>query len=148
VQRLKLILVLTAVLVVVAACSSDEGGGGGAAEPADAETTDTESGGAYGGEGETESGDGAAAGGGDVALTATGNAWSPATISLTAGSAASVTVENADGVLHSFTFEDAQVDQDVEAGQTATIDITAPAAGEYTFVCKYHSSMTGTVTVA
>lgn len=86
--------------------------------------------------------------GGALQLAAAGNSWDPLELQLTAGADVAVQVANTDGVLHSFTFEEAGVDQDVEGGQRATVQFTAPDAGTYTFVCKYHSGMEGEVTVS
>ena len=67
---------------------------------------------------------------------------------MTAGSEVRVEVRNQDSAPHSFTFPEAPVDQTVDGGEDATVTLTAPSAGEYPFRCKFHASMTGTVTVA
>lgn len=84
---------------------------------------------------------------GGVAVAAAGNAWDPLEIQAGAGAAVSVSVENTDGALHSFTIDDADVDQDIEGGQSITVEFTAPDAGSYLFYCKYHPGMEGTLTV-
>jgi plastocyanin len=66
---------------------------------------------------------------------------------MTAGAEVSVEVTNEDTTQHSFTFEAASVDEVVPGGEDATASFTAPAAGTYPFRCKFHGSMTGTVTV-
>jgi plastocyanin len=50
--------------------------------------------------------------------------------------------------VHNFTFSDAGANQDIEGGEDAKITVSAPAAGSYEFLCKYHpGAMKGTVTV-
>jgi plastocyanin len=93
----------------------------------------------------------AAAGGGgedEIALVTQGFKFDKTSLDLKAGSSYTVEVTNKDSAEHSFTFEAASVDQDVEAGEDATATFTAPAAGDYEFHCKYHpAAMKGTVTV-
>jgi plastocyanin len=91
----------------------------------------------------------AAGGGGDneIQLVAANFAWDRTSLEMTAGSEVSVEVRNQDSAQHSFTFEAASVDEVVDGGEDATATFTAPAAGSYEFRCKFHGSMTGTVTV-
>jgi plastocyanin len=126
------IVVLVGVLALVAAgCGGDdEGGDSASATTAPAETT------AAGGGGEDE-----------FQLAASGFAWDPASLQMTAGTEVKVEVTNEDQATHSFTFQEASADQDVAAGEDASVAFTAPGAGSYQFRCKYHPAMTGTVTV-
>jgi plastocyanin len=92
----------------------------------------------------------AAGGGGDneLKLTASGTAWDTTAFDLKAGSGYTLEVTNQDGVEHNFTFAAGKANQDVEADEDATVTFTAPAAGSYPFLCKYHPSvMKGTITV-
>ena len=87
--------------------------------------------------------------GGGVTLTATDNAFDPSTLSVSAGDTIELT--NDGEALHNLTIEGTGVDEDVEAGQSASITLPADLeAGDYEMVCEYHASagMTGTVTVA
>jgi plastocyanin len=132
-RRGMLIGVLVGVLALAAAgCGGDDGGGGDAS----ATTAAPETTAAAGGGGENE-----------IQLTASGFAWSQTSLQLSAGSEAKVEVRNEDSATHSFTFPDGDADQDIPGGENATVTFTAPAAGSYQFRCKYHPSMTGTVTV-
>jgi plastocyanin len=138
-RRRMVIGVLAGVLALAAAgCGGDdEGGGSASATTAAPETTSAP---------ETT----AAAGGGtedEFQLTASGFAWDKTSLEMAAGSEVKVEVTNDDSAPHSFTFEDASVDQTVAAGEDATVTFTAPAAGSYEFRCKFHAAMTGTVTV-
>ena len=130
--------VLVGVLALTAAgCGGDDDGGSASATTAAPETT---------GEPTTA----AAAGGGgenELQLVASGFAWDKTSLDMTAGAQVSVEVTNEDTAQHSFTFDEASVDEVVAGGEDATATFTAPAAGEYEFRCKFHGSMTGTVNV-
>ncbi|HYJ71403.1 MAG TPA: cupredoxin domain-containing protein [Actinomycetota bacterium] len=139
--RAMVVGVLVGVLALVAAgCGGgDDNGGGGsaAATTAAPETTAASATTAAGGGGENE-----------IKLTASGTAWDTTSLDMTAGAEVSVEVTNQDSIEHNFTFAEANADQDVEGGEDATVTFTAPAAGSYEFLCKYHpQAMKGTVTV-
>lgn len=57
-----------------------------------------------------------------------------------------VTVTNEDGVSHTFTSEDDVFDSDsIASGES--FEFTFDEAGDYTYFCKFHPQMTGTLTV-
>ncbi len=131
--------VLVGVLALAAAgCGGgDDDGGTASATTAAPETTSAPATTAAGGGGEDE-----------LQLTASGTAWNTTSLDMTAGAQVSVEVDNQDGVQHNFTFAEAQADVDIPANEDATVTFTAPAAGTYDFLCKFHpSAMKGTVTV-
>ena len=87
-------------------------------------------------------------GGNELQLTAQGTAWDPTSFDLMAGSSYTVEVRNQDSIEHNFTFTDGNANQDIEGGEDAKVTFTAPAAGSYQFICKYHpAAMKGTITV-
>jgi plastocyanin len=132
-----LIGVLAGVLALTAAGCGGGDNGGGDASAATAAPAAPESTAAAGGGGESE-----------IQLVTEGFKFDKASLDLKAGSSYKVEVTNKDSAEHSFTFDAANVDQDVEAGEDATATFTAPAAGDYEFHCKYHpAQMKGTVTV-
>ena len=138
-RRRLVFAVLAGVLALAGAgCGGDdEGGGSASATTAASETTAAP---------ETT----AAAGGGaenEFQLVASGFAWDKTSLEMAAGSEVKVEVTNEDSAPHSFTFDEASVDQTVDGGEDATVTFTAPDAGSYEFRCKFHGSMTGTVTV-
>ena len=143
-----LVGVLAGVLALTAAgCGGgdDDGGSGSASATTAAQTTSAPE--TTAAAAETTA---AAAGGGEneIALVTQGLKFDKTSLDLKAGSSYTVEVTNKDSAEHSFTFEAASVDQDVEAGEDATANFTAPAAGDYEFHCKYHPAvMKGTVTV-
>ncbi len=94
-------------------------------------------------------GDGGGGGGGEApageSLIMIDNAFQPASWTVTPGS---YTVTNDGAALHNLTIEEAGIDEDVQPGQSTTIDIDLEP-GEYEMVCEYHvaQGMTGTLTV-
>ncbi len=60
----------------------------------------------------------------------------------------SFTVENQGQALHSFTVEEAGIDEDVGSGEETTVELDLDP-GEYEMICKYHfaQGMTGTIVV-
>lgn len=59
-----------------------------------------------------------------------------------------LSVTNDGQALHSFTLPDGGIDQDVQPGEDASVDLSTLDAGTYDFTCKYHPEMTGSVTVS
>jgi plastocyanin len=139
-RRGLLVGVLGGVLALTAAgCGGgdDNGGGSASATTAPAATAAPETTGAAGGGGDNE-----------IKLAASGFKFDKTSLDLKSGSSYTVEVTNGDSAEHSFTFKAANVDQDVEGNEDATVTFTAPAAGSYEFHCKYHpATMKGTVTV-
>jgi plastocyanin len=131
--------VLVGVLALAAAgCGGgDDDGASASATTAAPETTGASATTAAGGGGENE-----------LKLTASGTAWDTTSLDMTAGDQVSIEVTNQDSIEHNFTFAEVNADQDIEGGEDATVTFTAPAAGTYDFLCKYHpSAMKGTITV-
>lgn len=92
-------------------------------------------------------GNGDGGGGGDAAtLTLVDNEFQPADLTVSSGT--ELTLSNEGQNPHTFTVADAEIDEQVEAGQSSstTIDLDP---GTYDFVCEFHESagMTGTLTV-
>jgi plastocyanin len=75
-------------------------------------------------------------------LTAVDTSFSPSDV--TTGPDGLLTVTNEDSFTHTFTMDDGSVDEQVPAGQS--IQVTITAAGP--FHCSIHPTMTGNVTLA
>jgi plastocyanin len=90
-------------------------------------------------------GDGGDGGGGATTLSMTDNAFNPASLTVAPGT---ISVTNDGATLHNLTIEEAGIDEDVQPGQSTTVDIDLEP-GEYEMVCEYHvaQGMTGTLTV-
>jgi plastocyanin len=59
----------------------------------------------------------------------------------------SVTVTNDGQTLHNFTLSAADLDEDVQPGDTTDVDLSGLGPGSYDLECKYHPEMTGSVTI-
>jgi plastocyanin len=133
VRRRWTVLALLLILGLLgAACGGDDGG---ATTPA---PTDEATGDATGEP--TDGGDG----GGGTELQMQGFAFNPTELSVASGGTVAVT--NIDSAPHTFTSEDAGVDEEFEGGESRDVTIDAEP-GEYEFVCRFHSNMQGTLTV-
>lgn len=90
---------------------------------------------------------GGGTGDGATTLSLVDNSFDPAT--LTVASGATVDVSNDGQALHNITVEGADIDEDVEPGQSTSITVDLEA-GDYTMFCEYHRSvgMEGTLTVS
>ena len=45
---------------------------------------------------------------------------------------------NTGSALHNLTVESLRIDEDVQAGESITVELTLPDSGAVPFVCKYH----------
>jgi plastocyanin len=94
--------------------------------------------------GTTSSGASSSGAGGSTAVEIKNTAFNAATITVKPGD--KVTWTNNDSVTHTVTLDDNSVDSgDLAAG--STFDHAFAGAGTFTYHCKIHSSMHGTVTV-
>jgi len=85
-----------------------------------------------------------ASSGGGADLTIVDFAFSPTELSVTEGQTISIT--NTGDVAHTFTTDDGVIDQTISPGETADVTLTGVTSGG--FHCRFHSQMTGTLTVA
>ena len=93
---------------------------------------------AGGGGSETESDGGAAAD-----LTIVDFSFSPQDLSVTEGQ--TITVSNIGENAHTFTTDDGAIDETISPGDTVEITLTGVTSGG--FHCRFHSQMTGNLTV-
>ena len=120
---------LVALMLGAVACSSDSSDTEG--------TTDTET---------TEDATGATgATGAGAAVEATDFQFAPDTITVQENDV--LTFTNAsDSTAHTFTVDTTEIDVELEAGNSEAIDVEIQP-GVYDFECRFHSQMTGTLTV-
>ncbi len=165
--RVRFGVALAAALLLGAACAnggSDAGAGtgssgsgttGGGGTTASTGSNGGGGGGRYdygnGGGGKDDSGNGMDdSGGGDhgnggVALTADNFAFSPTSIEVASGS--EISVENANAsTQHTFTVQGTDIDLELSPGDVEDVHIDLDP-GTYAFHCRFHASMTGTLTV-
>ena len=82
--------------------------------------------------------------GGGADLTIVSFAFSPTELSVTEGQ--TITITNTADIAHTFTTDDGAIDQTVSPGKTVDVTLTGVTSGG--FHCRFHSQMTGTLTVA
>ena len=84
-------------------------------------------------------------------VVAQGNAFSPATVNVTAGKAFSLTLDNKDGAPHNVAiYKDSSAAEKISIGEivtstSATQQVPALEKGQYFFRCDVHHEMTGTI---
>lgn len=85
-----------------------------------------------------------ASSGGGADLTIVDFGFSPTELSVTEGQ--TITISNTGDVSHTFTTDDGAIDQTISSGETVDVTLTGVTSGG--FHCRFHSQMTGTLTVA
>lgn len=102
-----------------------------------------------GGDGNANEGNGGSSGGSGVTVSGTEFAYTPATVSVPAGAAVSVTLENRGVVEHDVTIDDLGFQLHADPGEANSATLTAPA-GTYEFYCSIpghrEAGMRGTLT--
>jgi plastocyanin len=76
-------------------------------------------------------------------LTMQGREFSPGCFKVASGS--TISVENKDLVVHTFTVKGSNIDLHLLGGQAGSA--SAPAVGAYDFICTFHLGMSGTIFV-
>ncbi len=130
-NRLALIVVVATTLLLASACG---------AEPEAASSGGTNGEGGAGGGGGT-------GGGGAAEVVASDFTFSPGKLALEPGAEVELTLRNEDSTTHSFTSDDLGIDIEAEGGASASTSLTAPESGTAEFHCRFHSQMTGEITV-
>jgi plastocyanin len=82
--------------------------------------------------------------GGGAELTIVDFGFSPTELSVTEGQ--TISINNTGDVAHTFTTADGAVDQTISPGETVDVTLTGVTTGG--FHCRFHTQMTGTLTVA
>jgi plastocyanin len=118
VRRSALVGAILILALVAASCGGDEGNGG---------------------DGGADTG-----GGGATSITIAGFAYDPSTVTVSSG-ATDIEITNEDDTDHTFTLDDDSVDQEIAAGESATV--TVDVSSTTGFHCTIHPDMTGTLEV-
>ncbi len=88
---------------------------------------------------------GGGGGGTPNAVSISGFAFSPGSLSVKVGT--TITWTNKDAAIHTVTSDDGKFTSSENLGQGATYSFTFNTAGSYPYRCAIHPSMTGTITV-
>jgi plastocyanin len=70
-----------------------------------------------------------------------------APVCLDAGDSATITLENAGGAPHTYTVSEIDVNVNLGAGDSDTVDLSGAAPGTYRVVCTYHPQMVGALRI-
>jgi plastocyanin len=76
-----------------------------------------------------------------LALQANDFYFSPTFIKVTPGASVTVELKNEGKTEHTLTIPSLGIDQDLPAGQSATVQVQVPTAGSLQFHCRLHESM-------
>jgi plastocyanin len=162
-RQRKLLIALAGIALVAASCGDDDDGGQGSAAPtgtsagseasaptgtsAGSETTaPEESEGTTGGstpvalEG-TVNNKGTEEVGDEISLELDDYYFEPTFLKASPGATIHVELENEGDDTHTFTIDSLGIDQEVAAGESATVDVTLPQEGAVRFYCHFHADM-------
>ena len=89
----------------------------------------------------------AGSGGGDLELAIGDRFFEPTTLSAPPGETVSLTIVNDGALDHTFTVDDAGVDEVVPAGERVEIELTVPEGDAATCYCRFHPEMQGSFAV-
>jgi plastocyanin len=64
--------------------------------------------------------------------------FKPTILTGQAGQKVTLEVKNEGDTEHNFSIDDQKIDEDLEAGKSAEVDVTFPQSGVVEFYCKYH----------
>lgn len=83
-----------------------------------------------------------------VEVTAKDFSFKPAKLRGTLGAPIEITLKNNGQVSHTFTIDEFNVDTEIAAGETTTLTLLPPEAGEFNYYCRFHEGrgMRGTIT--
>ncbi len=143
-MKVKLLVAAMALGLVAAACSSNDSGSGGGGTSGGGGSTGT-TGSSTGTTGGSSGSTGGAASTQTISIK--DFAFHPNAITGAAGTTLSITITNNDSPTHSFTLDDNSVSKDIPPGQTETVAVPLPDSGTVSWHCRFHSTMTGTITV-
>jgi plastocyanin len=134
-MRKPLVATFAVVLVVlVAACGDDDGGGNGGVE-ADGSDTPVELSGKV-----TNKGTEDVTGSNELELEADDFYFEPTFVKATPGATVMVKVANEGNATHTFTIDDAGIDEEIAPDDSAEVAVTVPDSGSVNFYCRFHRS--------
>jgi plastocyanin len=64
--------------------------------------------------------------------------FSPTVLEGTPGQRLTLELKNEGSKEHNLTISELKIDQDIEGGETANVEVTLPESGTLSFFCKYH----------
>lgn len=67
--------------------------------------------------------------------------FSPTFVQAEPGATVALHLTNKGATVHTFTLDDKSIDQTLQPGATATVEVTVPASGSLRFSCDFHGAM-------
>jgi plastocyanin len=85
----------------------------------------------------------------EIELEADDNYFKPTLLKGKPGQKLTLEIKNEGKAEHNFSIDSMNIDQDLEAGEDARVEVTLPQSGSAAFYCKYHKAqaMAGGLTV-
>jgi plastocyanin len=153
-----LLIALAGLALVAASCGDDDDGGGsqGSTTPSGTSAAGTSGGSEASVPAETEETDGGSAPvslegtvnnkgteevGDEVSLELDDYYFEPTFLKASPGATIHLELENEGDDTHTFTIDSLGIDQEVAAGESATVDVTLPEEGAVRFYCRFHGNM-------
>lgn len=146
----RIVLGAIAAAMLLAACGGGGSNGGGSNGGSAGATGGGSEGLTIGGITANDHGSKDISGASSVELEADDFYFAPTVLQGSAGQTVTIELKNEGGVRHNLTIESLGIDQDVEPGESAEVEVTLPQTGTLGFFCKYHqrSGMVGEFTVS
>ena len=128
-------LVLAGIVVLAVACSDDDNGGG---DEAGSSTGSTAGGAPVQLQGEVNDEGTEEISGDEVEMELDDYYFGPTFLKAQPGATVTLELENEGDETHTFTSDSLGVDQEVAAGESATVEVTLPDDGAVAFYCRFH----------
>jgi plastocyanin len=77
---------------------------------------------------------------GSVTVEADDFYFKPTFMEAQPGSKLSLEIENEGNETHTFTIDSAKIDETIDPGKKAEVEVTVPSSGDFNFYCRFHRS--------
>jgi plastocyanin len=128
---------IIAIVVLMSACSSSSGSSSSSASEGGEGASGTIT---LDGQTANDHGTEDVSGGGKEKVEVDSFFFNPTVLTAHAGDKLQLTLSNDSSVAHNFSISDQNIDQDIPAGQSITVNVVLPNSGTEVFFCKFHQS--------
>lgn len=77
----------------------------------------------------------------ELAMDLEDDSYSPTFVQAEPGATVTLDLTNKGSLVHTFTLDDKTVDETLQPGATATVEVTVPSSGSLRFSCDFHGAM-------